>query len=393
MLGSLTALQVGMAGVQQAPAALAPIMLLALHLSRTQIGLLSAVILGGGLLGMVPFGLLSDRHGEGRVMPLAVFVVLALLLAATYTTSFIPLFLLFLLGGAVSAAVGPGSTRAVFAWFAGPRLGVALGIRQAGVVLAGLAGAAILPALALAHGWAVALRVTLAFCLLTTLLFVALYRRRGTPAPAPRLDIRPFLGNRRFWAMTLYFWCVQGSASGTMTFIGLYGKQQLGLALRDAALLLVVLQVGGLFGRVSFGMMSDRVGRTPALISAGAIGGVAALALAAVPAGLPLWALLGLALILGFGVFGWAAPWESQMSMTMPRHALATAMGASLTVGLTGVVLASPVLGAVADSFGSFRPSWVLVAALMGAAALLAVVAVRSDPIPEPLPVPTMRPT
>lgn len=380
VLGSLTALQMGMAGVQQAPAALGPILLADLHLSRTELGFLSGAILGGGLLGMLPLGLLSDRYGEGRVMPVAVFAVLALVVTATYATTFVPLLVLFLLAGAISAAVGPGSTRAVFSWFAGPRLGVALGIRQAGVVVAGLLGAAILPALALAHGWPAALRVTVAFCLVTTLCFVLLYRRRGPTPRTPPLDIRPFFRNPNFLAMTLYFWCVQGSASATMTFIAVYGKQQLGLSIAAAALLLVVLQMGGLVGRVGFGLISDRFGRRPALVTAGLLGGVSALALAFAWVGMPEPALLVLAFVLGVAVFGWAAPWESRMSETMPRGSLATAMGASLTLGLTGVVLSSPILGGVADAAHSFRPSWILVAALMTGAAALAVVAARPRP-------------
>jgi MFS family permease len=361
-----------MAAVQQAPAALGPILLHDLGLTRAELGLLSAVIIGGGLVGMIPLGLLSDRYGEARVMPSAVLLVLGVLFAASFQTTYPLILAAFIAGGIAGAAIGPGSTRALFSWFAGPRLGIALGIRQAGVAGAGLLAAAVLPAIGLAHGWAVAMRVVLGFCLVTTVLFMAVYRQRGAVVRSPSLNIWPFFRDRDFLAMTAYFWCVQGAAAATTTFIAVYGHQQLGLSLETAPALLVVTQLGGVAGRIGFGQLSDRLGRRPCLIGAGLLGGVAALAMAAAGPGLPAWVLGAITFLLGMAVFGWAPPWEGRMAETLPRHGIATAMGASLTVGLTGVIIAGPALGALADHFGSFRPSWLIIAAGMGGAAAIA---------------------
>ena len=59
-----TLVQVGVSILQQAPAALGPVLTRDLDLSRAQIGLLSSAIWGGMLLAMLPVGLLIDRHGQ-----------------------------------------------------------------------------------------------------------------------------------------------------------------------------------------------------------------------------------------------------------------------------------------------------------------------------------------
>ena len=128
-----TLVQVGVSILQQAPAALGPVLIRDLDLSRAQIGLLSSAIWGGMLLGMLPVGLLDrpPRGAEadrGRVTAMALLV-----LWATQLRAFVLLLILFLLAsiGAASSAPGVEGHRLV------PQLaaGGAMGIRQTGVTI------------------------------------------------------------------------------------------------------------------------------------------------------------------------------------------------------------------------------------------------------------------
>ena len=83
-----TLVQVGVSILQQAPAALGPVLTADLELSRAQIGLLSSAIWGGMLLTMLPVGLLIDRHGERRLIMAGVTAMALLVLWATQFSTF-----------------------------------------------------------------------------------------------------------------------------------------------------------------------------------------------------------------------------------------------------------------------------------------------------------------
>lgn len=82
-----TLVQVGVSTLQQAPAALGPVLSQDLDLSRAQVGFLSAAIWGGMLFAMLPMGVLIDRRGERRVILVGVTVMaLPVLLASQFDT-------------------------------------------------------------------------------------------------------------------------------------------------------------------------------------------------------------------------------------------------------------------------------------------------------------------
>ena len=103
-----TLVQVGVSILQQAPAALGPVLIRDLDLSRAQIGLLSSAIWGGMLLGMLPVGLLIDRHGERRLIVAGVTAMALLVLWATQLRAFVLLLILFLLASIGAASSAPG---------------------------------------------------------------------------------------------------------------------------------------------------------------------------------------------------------------------------------------------------------------------------------------------
>ena len=106
-----TLVQVGVSILQQAPAALGPVLIRDLDLSRAQIGLLSSAIWGGMFLGMLPVGLLIDRHGERRLIVAGVTAMALLVLWATQLRAFVLLLILFLLASIGAASSAPGGRR------------------------------------------------------------------------------------------------------------------------------------------------------------------------------------------------------------------------------------------------------------------------------------------
>jgi MFS family permease len=127
-----TLVQVGVSILQQAPAALGPVLTADLELSRVQIGLLSSAIWGGMLLTMLPAGLLIDRHGERRLIMGGVTAMALLVLGAKQFSAFVWLLVLFLLASLGASTSAPGGSKAIAAWFPFSQRGSAMGMRQTG---------------------------------------------------------------------------------------------------------------------------------------------------------------------------------------------------------------------------------------------------------------------
>ena len=64
------------------------------------------------------------------------------------------------------------------------------------------------------------------------------------------------------------------------------------------------------------------------------------------------------AFLLGLSAMGWNGVYLTLLSESVPMHAAATAMGASLTIAFVGMFLVSPLFGLVADLTGSYAASW-----------------------------------
>src|SRR5919204_427559 len=136
-----------------AVAPLAPFLLEALHFSRAQVGwFLPAVYLGGVLMAL-PAGWLTDRLGVRATLALGQLVIGAGVLLAALGASLSACLVCLVLGGFGFSVLNPSTGKAVVEWFPPRRRGVAMGIKQTGLTLGGLAGALVLPPLALAFGW------------------------------------------------------------------------------------------------------------------------------------------------------------------------------------------------------------------------------------------------
>ncbi len=158
--------------------------------------------------------------------------------------------------------------------------------------------------------------------------------------------------------------------------------QDAGLSLVQAGLLLAILQVGGIAGRLGFGVLSDRLGSRGAVMSlSAALAVLACLAMAVLDhRGTPGPILVGLAFLLGLSCMGWNALYITLTAEVVPIQHAATAVGAGTTVTFIGMFAVPPVFGLIADRGGSYAWSWFALAA-WASAGLLISLAVRDRPV------------
>ncbi|CAG4890983.1 MFS transporter [Paraburkholderia saeva] len=145
------------------------------HVDNHVLGLLFGMLGLGIAVSELPWGVLTDRWGDRRVLLLGLVLTAAALAAMAVFVSphgaYVPgvpvlaagLLLVGLLGGSVNGSSG----RAVMAWFREGERGLAMSIRQTAVPAGGGLGALVLPALAAWHGFACVYGVLAVLCAVT----------------------------------------------------------------------------------------------------------------------------------------------------------------------------------------------------------------------------------
>lgn len=379
VLGLATLMQLGVSLPQQTPAAIGPVLSRSLSLSRAELGLLTSAIWGGMLIGLLPFGMLVDRYGERSMLLVGGVILAGFLVLASRASSFEPLFIALVPAAVGASAASPGGTRALAAWFE-PRLrGTAIGIRQTGVTGAGVLAAVILPPIAVGFGWRAAFLTVAALALLAIAAFAVFYREPPVESRAARApwDVRSLVRNPVWVAATAYGWVFMGALGCVVAYLAVSLNQDAGLGPVQAGLMLAVLQVGGIAGRLGFGVLSDRLGSRGAVMALSAALAVATcLAMAAFGHGRAGTAgLVGIAFLLGLSCMGWNALYITLTAEVVPVQNAATAVGAGTTITFTGMFAVPPIFGLIADHSGSYVWSWVALSgwALAGAVVALAI--------------------
>ena len=357
-----------------------------LGLTLTQAGsFLSAYYIGPILLSL-PAGAMADRWGVKPTLVLGQVVIGLGLIAVSASGSYGVLIPLMVFAGFGYGLLNPTSTKAVMAWFPARQRATVVGLKQVGLPFGGVLGAALLPALALALGWRLAVVVSGALTLAGAAASVAIYRdapEDAPPAKAPpgRSPVRVVLRHRGLWLVAISTLVFAGMQTVWMAFLVLYLQSVVGLTLLGASRYLALAQLGGMAGRVAFGMLSDRTfgGRRRApLAIAGCGSALCSLAVAYTGAGSSALWLTVLALVFGFVGIGWNGVQHTLMAELAGARSAGTAVGMGLAIASLGVAIGPPIFGACVEAAGGYRGPWIGLALVMGGGlALLALVRER----------------
>jgi sugar phosphate permease len=344
---------------------IAPLIREDLALSVAQAGsFLSAYYIGPSLMSL-PAGWMADRWGVLPSMVVGQALVAVGLVAVGGSHAFTLMAVFMVVAGAGYGILNPTTTKAGMAWFPPRQRATVVGLKQVGLPLGGAIGALIMPPLALALGWRMA--VVLPALLAAALALVTWMLYREPPASGPRgtsvapLSLRVILGHRDLWLVAASTFVFAGMQTVWMGFLVLYLTGVLRLSLVEAGHYLVMAQLTGMAGRVIFGMLSDRLfggRRRIVLVIAGVGSTVCSLVMARTGPGTGWWVLAPLALAFGFFGIGWNGVQHTLMAELVGPRGTGTAVGLGLAIASFGVTICPPLFGLAVQHFGSFGIPW-----------------------------------
>jgi sugar phosphate permease len=284
------------------------------------------------------------------------------------------------------AVLNPATGKAIVDWFPPRERGQAMGIKQAGLTLGGMASAAALPPVALVLGWRSALAIAGGAALVSALLLALFYRdpRARPVAPPGRpitlADVVPFLRRRGVMIVFLCGLALSLVQSGVLAYLVLAMRDTFGVSVVDAARLLAVAHFGGALGRLGWGVLSDRLfdGRRRPGLTINALLAVATLGGLALGAALPAVLLPALALMAGIAAFGWVGLYFALVAEIGGSRSAGLLTGLAVIFSWGGVLIGPPLFGLVLHATDSYRVAWLVLAA---AALVVAVTLPRLQPL------------
>jgi MFS family permease len=334
--------------------ALAPLLRDALHLSREQIGSLTALFFLGAIPASIPVGWLADRLGV-RCFLIAVQVVSGLAVAAIpWLHTYRELLVVMFLAGVGNGTVMVLTNKALYDWFPRERLATAMGAKFFAMSCAGIVAGTAMPMLALWVGWRQAFALVGGLTLTSALSALLLYRDPPKDGPSPAL--LPVSAGRRVRWLDRGFWCLvtvgflfAGAQFSFTTYLALFLHETWGVPLALAA------------SRVLYGWVSDcwlKGARTPLLRGMGVLAMAALLALLLLPKGTSSLVLSAVILLFGISGLSWGGLYLTLAAERAGRAAAGVGLGIASTCFQVGSTVTPLLFGYLADVTGAYTASW-----------------------------------
>ncbi|TPL64006.1 MFS transporter [Mesorhizobium sp. B2-4-1] len=240
------------------------------HLGNAQLGLALGLLGLGVALSELPWGLLTDRWGDRRVLltglgaTAAWLFLMALLIVPSSSGEpgvhvlAAALLVTGLLGGSVNGSSG----RAIMGWFREGERGFAMSIRQTAVPLGGGLGALVLPSLAARHGFAAVYGLLAAFSVISAFFAWRWLHEpptQGSAAPTV-LAGPPPLRNVEVWRIAAAIGLLCFPQVAVLTFASVFLHDFAGMGTLATSASLAAVQTGAMAMRVWSGRFTDRHG-------------------------------------------------------------------------------------------------------------------------------------
>jgi sugar phosphate permease len=367
---------------------LAPFFQAELKLTYSQIGSLMAFLYLGAILISLPAGSITDKVGVKKTIVFSqiftgIFVAL-LSLIGNYLAAILFTFIV----GLGYGMANPPTTKGIMVLVEDKNRGLAMSAKQTGVPIAGGLAAAVLPPLALLFSWKFSFVVAGASISAAGLLSQVLYQPRENP---PRMrnsnspETSPQEWQKIYRNKNITFLSIAGAfcalvQSSLLTYTILYLRDAQNFELLHAAFCLTLMNIGGILGRVFWGVMSDRLFKGSRKIVLQLL--VSLIFLITLILGLnitlPTILLIAILFILGASAIGWNGVYHAFIGEISGKEMAGRATGLTMAIVFAGAVVGPVLFGKIVDVHQSYNLAWFfLCGAMIGAFALYSMIRER----------------
>ena len=369
------------------------------QLSTAQLGVALSAIGLGIALSELPWGMVTDRLGDRRILlaglALTSLVLAALALLVSPGTPGVPSYpalvagmaLLGLAGGSLNGSSG----RAVMGWFTDADRGLAMSIRQTALPVGGAIGALLLPAIVSHYGFGPAYVMLSSMCFMTAAFaWVWLHESPASTSAPPggAGESSSLLRDGMLWKFVFGIgaFCVPQIA--ILSFVAVFLHDVAGFGLVGTTSAMVAYQCGSAVARVGAGYWTDRRRNRRAFLRSCAVLSVvsfAALAGATWLYGAKLltapYLIWGIAVIGGMVASCWHGVAFTELAVLAGPSRVGTALGLGNTFAF-GSYFVTPLLVTAVLQNGSWSMAWGSVA-MITAVSFCLLPSARAVPSPE----------
>ncbi len=364
---------------------MAPVAAKALEVSPALVGVYVAITYAGAMFASLTSGTTVSRLGPIRVSQLGLMLcALGLCLCAIPWLPAIGLGALLI--GLGYGPITPASSQILARTTPPAQMALVFSIKQTGVPVGAMMAGAIVPSLMLGFDWQWSLVVVAMACIVSAALSQPLRKAMDDLRQASltfqmstlTTPLRMVLGHRALSTMAACSFMFSMVQMSLTTYLVTYLYDDLAYGMVSAGLLLSVTQMGGIGGRIAWGLVADRwLGAQKTLALLAVLMAISALATALLLPTLPLWGIWVVLLVFGASAIGWNGVYLAEVARQAPEGKASVATGGTLTFTFLGVVIGPPLFGALSSAFGTYRAGFL---ALMITSSLCAWVLYRLKP-------------
>lgn len=361
---------------------LAPTLKGVLDISNSQFGFIISLMYLAMVVISAPSGFLVDHYGVKRMLFLSCFLVgsgMSLLAARPSYTILVATALLMGIGYGMINQI---TTKGFVYWFEAKKRGTVMGIKQMGVTIGGSLIGIYIPFFSLYMGWRHAVLVLGLIVVAVSLICLVLYKEKP-PADADlsqdadtaksklqKTSLREVIMEPKLVIATILASLLAFCQACLTSFLVLYAKENFVINNVAAGSMLTIAMVGGTFGRIILGMVSDRLlkgDRAMPLAIIGLIGVFSSFPLLFIGSNTALWLLYIIAVFLGISFMGWNSLAMVLVAEMVDPEKVGSVLGIVFMVAWGAMVAGPAMFGRVVDMSG-YAAAWLMVMILSGLA-------------------------
>jgi MFS family permease len=284
--------------------------------------------------------------------------------------------------GMAYGLINPAASHLLFRFAPPGRQNIVFALKQTGVPLGGILASLLLPRLAEAFDWQIAIGGSAALMLLVALPLLAMRTRLDDDrTPAARVGpggllsgLRVVLASPRLRPLAIMGWAYASAQFCLFAFLITMLVKDLGWSLVAAGEAATVMQVGGVLGRLAWSMLADMIGRGVVILAGIGLGSALfSLIMAAATPAWPVWLLAAIVFGFGFCLVGWNGLWLAEVARAAGPGEVSLATGGVLAFTFVGVMLGPATFAVVYRLVGNYAHTYGIfsIPSFFGAAVLL----------------------